>query len=97
MNFTIFEQECVGIALRDWPFPLVGIYSAVDPGWAMLRPIPEENPLSKAWKSIDSDFYFKLEDIKLIKHIKYAEKNKNTTTGGFGPETDRDTGKTAIG
>jgi hypothetical protein len=93
MTFKQFESECIGIAIDDWPHLLIGIYSGVDGDWGKLSPIDPSNPLSKQWKSIDSDMYIRLKDVKLIKIIKYVEIKQ---TSPENPE-DRYTGKSAIG
>lgn len=93
MNFKQFESECLGIAIDNWPHLLVGIYSEIDGEWGKLSPIDPKNPLYKQWKSITSDMYIRLKDVKLIKVIKYEE--IKTTT--FEIPEDQHSGKSAIG
>ena len=73
MNYDRFESECIGITVEGWPHPLIGMFSGVDIDWGKISPIPEDLPLSKQWKGVDSDIYFRFNDVKLIRHIKYVE------------------------
>ena len=77
MNYDRFESECIGVTVIDWPHPLVGIFNVIDGDWGRVSPIPETLPLSKQWKGVDSDIYFRFCDVKLIKHIKYVEYKTN--------------------
>ena len=76
MNYDRFNSECIGVTITDWPHPLVGIFTKVDSDWGLITPIPESLPVSKQWKGVDSDIYFRFIDVKLIKHIKYVEYTK---------------------
>jgi hypothetical protein len=94
MTFDTFNNECLGIVIQDWPHMSIGMFMAIDVEWGKLSPIPTTNPLSKEWACVDSDLYIRLDKIKLIKHIKYAEKLKQETKSIF---DDNSPGKSAIG
>ena len=87
MDYKQFNTKCVGITVEGWDYILLGIFTYVDEDWGLISPIPDDNPLSKQVRFVDSDMHFRLKDLKLIKTIKYVENKTDAPSGpqGYGP------------